>query len=54
MFSLIIETDNAAFEDRAMEVARILRLAADQVAVGREEFNLTDYNGNNVGSASFE
>lgn len=55
MFVLRIETDNAAFadEDRAAEVARILRRAASLVEDGKDESKLTDINGNTVGAYNF-
>lgn len=57
MFTLKIETHNAAFGDdeneggRAAEVARILHDAADRIGEGDTSFNLLDYNGNAVGTA---
>lgn len=43
-------TCNAAFEDgREDEIARILRVAADQIESGRKSFTLMDSNGNVVG-----
>ena len=51
MFTLTIETDNAAFGDgdgRA-EVARILRDIADKVGVWQSYGRCMDSNGNNVG-----
>ena len=55
MFTLKIETDNAAFEDelRGPELARILRAVADRLAdLGSLEDRgaLYDSNGNNVGN----
>lgn len=55
MFTLTIETNNAAFEDgRGYEIARILRDLADSVEeVGAEIYSargVYDYNGNRVGS----
>ena len=51
MFKLTIETGNAAFdgEDRAAEVARLLRTAADALERGTTGAPLHDYNGNFVG-----
>lgn len=48
---LEMETGNAAFEDQVkeLEVARILRVAAEKVRDGRQEFRLMDINGNSVG-----
>ena len=57
MFTITIETDNAAFEDDAKyaEVARLLRNAAARIAQGRDDvFPLMDVNGNRVGRAQFE
>lgn len=58
MFSLAIETNNAAFEDNSVpEIARILRaLAAKLEAMGAPAvgpYRLLDMNGNKVGMASF-
>ena len=44
-----INTDNAAFEDKNFELARILRELADKIENGQEEGSLFDYNGNKVG-----
>ena len=52
-FSLTIETDNAAFEDREAELTRILRKAADLVEAGETESRLYDMNGNRVGSMRY-
>lgn len=57
-FTLTIECDNAAFADdeRAMEVARILREVADECDaydIGAR-IKLRDLNGNTVGRACFE
>jgi hypothetical protein len=59
MFSLTITTDNAAFHDAdepggdadalAVEVARILRWTAGQIAAGSVSGMLSDANGNTVG-----
>jgi len=55
MFTLAIETENAAFEDAGSEVARILRKLADKVQAwpGANHFTigLRDLNGNKVGTA---
>lgn len=54
MFTLAIKTDNAAFEDRNAEVARILRDAAEKVEdFGLPESGLLDVNGNLVGGYKF-
>lgn len=53
MFTVTIDTDNAAFEDGAgIEVARILRDIAEQVEDARPEnstISVFDVNGNRVG-----
>jgi hypothetical protein len=57
LFVAEIECDNAAFEDnRAAEVARILRELADKIALSSPDalnFGLRDVNGNQVGAAEF-
>ena len=52
-FHLYVECDNAAFDDRAREVARILRHVIDKVEEGRDTSKLYDLNGNHVGYAGF-
>lgn len=52
MFVLEIVTDNAAFEDKDQEIARILRNAADRIEAGQSSGKLMDANGNSVGSFS--
>ena len=56
MFTLTIETENAAFaDDPGAEVARILREAADTVETsGDFTVYLNDINGNRVGSFTLE
>lgn len=54
-FGIIIKTDNAAFEDKPAEVARILRVLAERIEDrGMLDpgncFPLRDGNGNDVGS----
>jgi hypothetical protein len=51
MLNLSIDTANAAFEDYGLEVevARILKAAADRILNGDTDFNLRDINGNTVG-----
>ena len=55
-FKLTIKTDNAAFsEDEGgpnLEVARLLREAADKIENGGDGGVLMDVNGNRVGSYS--
>lgn len=64
MFTLTIETDNAAFGadgndeeqrcmDQAVEVARILRRAAQSVEDGAGYGSLRDVNGNTCGKFNF-
>jgi hypothetical protein len=49
-FSLNLNIDNAAFgEDRSLEIARILREAADKLEAGSTGSQLRDFNGNRVG-----
>jgi hypothetical protein len=54
LFVAEIECDNDTFEDnRAAEVARILRELADKIAASPDvlNFGLRDFNGNLVGAA---
>ncbi len=56
MFTLRINDDGAAFDTtddptaKQLELARILRRAADSVESGGMIRTLQDYNGNNVGA----
>lgn len=51
MFTLTINTDNAAFEDApGEEVARILEATASRLRNLAQSGNLRDFNGNAVGS----
>jgi hypothetical protein len=52
MFTLFIETKNAAFSDGASgaEIARILKEITSQVEEGQESGTVKDINGNRVGS----
>lgn len=56
-FTLEIDCDNAAFTgedgDADMEVAMILRNAAERVEAGRNSGKLLDSNGNSVGKFLF-
>mgnify|MGYP000207783470 CR=1 FL=1 len=52
-FVIVIDTENAAFEDRDAEVARILRDVADRQDEGRDIGTLRDANGNRTGSARY-
>ena len=45
-----ITMNNAAFDEPATELARILRELADDVEQGQDAKNLRDVNGNKVGS----
>lgn len=56
MFTLKIETDNAAFDDQNAfhEVARILRETAGKVESWEREGALYDVNGNRVGAFRLE
>jgi hypothetical protein len=50
MFTLKIETDNAAFEDGTAEIVRILRHVADRMEKqGHMGGKCMDINGNRVG-----
>jgi hypothetical protein len=48
---LEVQCDNAAFGDAfEVELARILRVAADRIERGADRGNLLDVNGNTVGA----
>lgn len=50
MFTLTIDTDNAAFQDSMTEeVGRIMADVVDALSVGKTEGKVRDYNGNVVG-----
>lgn len=53
-FQCEIRTDNAAFEDDAYEVARMLRAIADKLDAGTRGGPLHDANGNRVGRFDLE
>jgi hypothetical protein len=53
VFKLEFATDNAAFENEAAEIARILREAANSVERGRTTGRAVDLNGNHVGDWSW-
>jgi hypothetical protein len=53
-FTVTINTDYAAFEDRNAELARILRRLADRLDEGLEHGRLLDFNGNMVGRWAIE
>jgi len=49
MFKLIIETENAAFEeDASIEIARILEEVVTKIHRGEEPSRMNDINGNGV------
>lgn len=65
MFTITIETDNAAFEDviewpagtpdgKVTEIGRILREVAARLIAGEQEGTISDYNGNRVGVFTLE
>lgn len=55
MVTIEFTTDNAAFEDdRAVEIARILRDLADKILLGRTSGPIRDINGNRVGTFDAE
>jgi hypothetical protein len=59
MFTLEIETENAAFEDDRTssareEISRILRVASEQLLCGAGGGFLRDINGNRVGKWRWE
>lgn len=53
VFRLEIECDNAAFEEREHEVARILQYVAKRVRDGETGAVVRDLNGNTVGEYRF-
>ena len=54
-FVLKIEADNEAFQpDPRVEVARLLRRAADKLEQGDMAGTLRDFNGNTVGEFTFQ
>ena len=53
-FTLTIQCDNAAFECKGKEVARILHNLAAVLSYDFHKKNLYDINGNKVGVAEFE
>ena len=55
MFTITIETGNAAFEYAEYELARILRKYADEIENGSHiNRPLFDINGNKVGAAAWD
>lgn len=54
MFKVEIRTENASFEDRDEEVARILEAVARQLRCGVDSSRCVDSNGNNVGSFGYD
>lgn len=53
MFTMKFSTDNAAFDDEAHEVSRILKEVAAQVERGSDYGTVRDVNGNTIGEWSF-
>jgi hypothetical protein len=49
MFTVTLNTDNAAFDEPHGEIARILRELADRIEAGKFTRSLHDINGNAVG-----
>ena len=49
-FHLLIDTDNAAFEDNPTELADLLQKTTNAVRMGKTEGRVVDSNGNSVGS----
>lgn len=56
MFTLTVKTGNEAFSDGnlALELARILRKAAERLEAGETDGRLRDCNGNTVGTFTVE
>jgi hypothetical protein len=54
MLRLNIETDNAAFEVPAPELARLLHEAGERIQDGETSGSLYDVNGNQVGAFELE
>lgn len=54
MFTLNIETNNAAFDENSLthELSRILKETACKIAAGKTNGNIYDINGNCIGSYS--
>lgn len=52
-FTLAVTTENAAFEDKPYETARILREVADRIERGHDAGVIWDVNGNRVGEFDF-
>jgi hypothetical protein len=50
MFTLKIETSNAAFEDGPDELARLVEYVAQAIRNGQSDGTVRDFNGNTVGS----
>jgi hypothetical protein len=49
------ETGNAAFENKQGAIADLLKHTVDRfIRTGSTDFNLRDYNGNNIGTFKFE
>lgn len=54
MLKITIKTDNAAFEPKGYELARILREIADNLEIGVYQEAVLDYNGNIVGKVELD
>lgn len=54
MFTIKIKTDNAAFEDKNAEIARILREIANDLEKDYVRSVILDHNGNNVGTVDVD
>lgn len=52
MIRITIKTDNAAFEDREIEIARILHALADRILDRDPPRYVSDINGNRCGSVT--
>lgn len=49
MFTITIDTDNAAFSHDGEEVARVLESVAESIRYGLDSDSVRDSNGNTVG-----
>ena len=52
--TVTITAENAAFDDRGMELARCLRVVAKKIESGTEDGVVMDSNGNKVGEFAIE
>lgn len=54
MLTIQIKTGNAAFDESPeLEIARILKELANQIALGNEPTKLRDINGNTIGIVTY-